>query len=77
MVQFAYDHPGFVLGHGLEGQVRFQLEAQAETTYHAGGMFYEPPGSVHLVSANASAEQRARLLALVFAEKGSPLSVPA
>jgi quercetin dioxygenase-like cupin family protein len=70
-------HPGFVLGYVLEGQVRFQLEGQAETTYRAGEMFYEPPGSVHLVSANASAEHQARLLAMVFAPKGSTLSLPA
>ena len=70
-------HPGFVLGYVLEGQVRFQLEGQPETTYRAGEMFYEPPGSVHLVSANASAEHRARLLAMVFAQKGTKLSLPA
>jgi quercetin dioxygenase-like cupin family protein len=40
-------------------------------------MFFEPPDSVHLISANASTDRPAKLLALIFAEKGSTLSLPA
>jgi quercetin dioxygenase-like cupin family protein len=40
-------------------------------------MFYEPPGSIHQVSANASATKPARMLAMVFAKKGVPRSMPA
>ena len=42
-----------------------------------GHMFYEPPGSTHEVSKNASNTQPAKLLALIFAKKGVPLSAPA
>jgi quercetin dioxygenase-like cupin family protein len=69
-------HPGFVLGYVLEGEVRSGLRGQPERIYAAGEMFYEPPHSEHLVSANASKDRRARLLALIFAEKGSTLSIP-
>jgi len=70
-------HPGFVLGYVLEGEVRFQLKGGQERICKTGEMFYEPPGSVHLVSANASSTNKARLLAMVFAEKGQMLSMPA
>lgn len=70
-------HPGFVLGYVLEGEIRFQLRGGPLTTYRAGEMFYEAPGSVHAVSANASKNKRAKILAMVFAEKGKPITTPA
>ena len=39
-------------------------------------MFYEPPGATHEVSKNASQTEPARLLALIFAKKGSTLTTP-
>ena len=72
----AHRHPGFVLGYILEGEIEFQLAGQTKTTYGVGQMFYEPPGARHLVSANASAVKPARMLAMVFAEKGKPTSAP-
>ena len=47
-------HPGFVLGYVVDGQFRFGLEGQPETTLHAGEAFYEPPGALHTISASAS-----------------------
>jgi quercetin dioxygenase-like cupin family protein len=70
-------HPGFVLGYVLEGTVRFALKGQPERVVETGQMFYEPPGSVHQVSSNASNEKPARLLALIFAERGEQLTRPA
>jgi quercetin dioxygenase-like cupin family protein len=70
-------HPGFVLGYILQGEVAFQLQGGPRHVYRVGDMFYEPPGSVHLVSSNASATEPARMLAMVFAEKGVPRSAPA
>jgi quercetin dioxygenase-like cupin family protein len=61
----------------LEGEIRFQLRGQPEKTFRAGEMFFEPPGSVHQVSANASSSKPARLLALIFAEQGAQLTKPA
>jgi hypothetical protein len=39
-------------------------------------MFIESPGELHAVSANASTTRPAKLLALLLAEKGKPLTTP-
>ena len=70
-------HPGFTLAYVLEGAVVAKVTGQQEHTYTVGQMFYEPPGSVHEVSRNASQTQPARLLALIFAKKGLPKTSPA
>ncbi|MCM3880026.1 MAG: cupin domain-containing protein [Vicinamibacterales bacterium] len=70
-------HPGFTLAYVLEGAVIAKVTGQEERTYTAGQMFYEPPGSVHEVSRNASQTQPAKLLALIFAKKGLPKTSPA
>jgi quercetin dioxygenase-like cupin family protein len=70
-------HAGFVLAYVLEGAIVTKISDQPETTYQTGQMFYEPPGSTHEVSRNASQTARARLLAMIFAKKGSTLTTPA
>ena len=71
-------HPGFVLAYVLEGAVVTKISDQGEEkTYTVGQMFYEQPGATHEVSKNASATQPARLLAMIFAKKGEPLTRPA
>ena len=73
----AHRHPGFVLAYVLEGTVIAKISGQGEErTYTAGQMFYEQPGATHEVSKNASQTQPARLLALIFAKKGSTLTTP-
>jgi quercetin dioxygenase-like cupin family protein len=70
-------HPGFVLAYVLEGAVVARISGQGEEkTYTAGQMFYEQPGATHEVSKNASQTQPARLLAMIFAKKGSTLTTP-
>ena len=70
-------HAGFVLAYVLEGAVVAKISGQGdEKTYTAGQMFYEPPGATHEVSKNASQTEPARLLALIFAKKGSTLTTP-
>jgi quercetin dioxygenase-like cupin family protein len=69
-------HIGFVFGYVLDGELRFKVDGGEETTYHAGQMFYEKPGSTHRVSANASTTKPARFLAMVFVDKTKPLTVP-
>jgi quercetin dioxygenase-like cupin family protein len=74
----AHRHPGFVLAYVLEGAVVARISGQGEEkTYTAGQMFYEQPGATHEVSKNASQTQPARLLAMIFAKKGSTLTTPA
>jgi len=70
-------HPGFTLVYVLEGSVVAKITGQEERTFKTGEMFYEPPGAVHEVSRNASQTSPARLLALNFARKGQPRTMPA
>lgn len=72
-----HHHPGFVLAYVLEGAIVTKISDQLETTYKTGQMFYEPPGSTHQVSRNASKTEPAKLLAMIFAKKGLPLVTPA
>jgi quercetin dioxygenase-like cupin family protein len=73
----AHQHPGFVLAYVLEGAVVAKISGQGEErTYTVGQMFYEQPGATHEVSKNASQTEPARLLAMIFAKKGSTLTVP-
>jgi len=70
-------HPGFVLAYVLEGAIVAKISGQGEErTYTTGQMFYEQPGATHEVSKNASQTQPARLLAMIFAKKGSTLTTP-
>jgi len=69
-----HHHTGFVLAYVLEGRIVSKVSGQEEKTYLPGEMFYEPPGSTHEVSNNASESQPAKLLALIFAKKGVQLT---
>jgi len=72
-------HPGFVIGYVLEGQYSFAVNDQAPTVVNAGQMFFESfdaPGEVHSGSANASATQPVKFLAIVFTKKGDPVTIP-
>ena len=61
----------------LEGAMVARISMQGpEKTYTAGQMFYEQPGATHEVSKNASQTQPAKLLAMIFAKKGSTLTTP-
>jgi quercetin dioxygenase-like cupin family protein len=72
-----HHHAGFVLAYVLEGSVITKISGQGdEKTYNVGQMFYEPPGATHEVSKNASQTVPAKLLAMIFAKKGSTLTTP-
>ena len=71
-----HHHAGFVLAYVLEGEIVTKISGQEERTYRVGEMFFEPPGSTHEVSNNASATQPAKLLAMIFAKKGVQLTTP-
>jgi quercetin dioxygenase-like cupin family protein len=71
-----HHHAGFVLAYVLEGNIVTKVSGQEERTYKPGEMFFEPPGSTHEVSRNASQSQPARLLAMIFAKKGVQLTMP-
>ena len=73
----AHRHAGFVLAYVLKGEIVTKVSGQGPAkTYKTGEMFFEPPGSVHEESANASQTEPAQLLAMIFAKKGSTLTTP-
>jgi quercetin dioxygenase-like cupin family protein len=70
-----HSHPCAVIGHVVAGALRTQVKGQSEMTYQAGGTFYEAPNGIHLVSANASTTQPAKLLAYLICDRNAPLSI--
>lgn len=72
----AHRHPGITIAYVLEGEVRSKVGDDPERTYKTGEMWIETPNQLHAVSGNASQTQPARLLAILLAEKGKPLTTP-
>ncbi len=70
-------HPGITIAYVLEGEIRSKIGDEPEQTYTVGQMFLETPGQLHAVSGNASNTRPAKLLALLLAEKGKPLTTAA
>jgi quercetin dioxygenase-like cupin family protein len=73
----AHRHPGHHnFGYVLEGAYKIKLDNGAERILKKGETFYEAPGQLHAVSRNASDTEPAKVLVLVLAESGKPLTVP-
>ena len=73
----AHRHAGSVYAYILSGAVRSKNSATgAARVYKAGEGFFEPPGSTHLISENASKTEPARLLAVFVANDGATLTTP-
>jgi len=69
-----HHHAGSVWAYVLSGAIRSQNSATGPAkVYRAGESFFEPPGSEHVVSENASATEPASLLAVHIADDGAPL----
>jgi quercetin dioxygenase-like cupin family protein len=70
-------HPGHhIVGYVLEGSYRIKVDDGPEKVLSKGDTFYEAPGQLHAVSRNASDTAPARILAVIIAESGKPLTVP-
>src|ERR1700758_4626052 len=66
-----HHHAGSVLVYVLSGEVRSENSATGPAkVYKAGETFFEPAGSTHLVSENASATEPATILAVFVADDG-------
>jgi quercetin dioxygenase-like cupin family protein len=52
-----------------------RVKAEPEGTFGVGDSFYEPPDSVHIVSANASQSRVAKFIAFFVCDRDTPLSV--
>jgi hypothetical protein len=64
-----------VFAYVLSGTIRSENSATGPArVYKAGESFFEPPGSEHLVSENASTTEPASLLAVFVADDGAQLT---
>jgi len=70
----AHRHAGSVTAYVTKGEIRSQLGGGPVETFGAGQSFFEPPGSTHLVSANASNTEPAELIAVFVADEGAQLT---
>jgi len=74
----SHAHAGSVYAYVLSGKVRSENSVTGPVrVYSAGEGFFEPPGSVHTISENASDAEPATLLAIFVADDGAELSRPA
>jgi len=70
-------HAGSVFAYVLSGSIRSENSATGPAkVYATGEAFFEPPGSVHLVSENGSSTEPASLLAIFVADDGAQLTKP-
>jgi quercetin dioxygenase-like cupin family protein len=70
-----HHHAGSVFAFVLSGSIRSENSATGPAkVYHVGETFFEPLGSAHLVSENASATERASLSAVFVADDGAALT---
>jgi quercetin dioxygenase-like cupin family protein len=67
-------HAGSVTAYITRGQIRSQLGGGPVETFQVGQSFFEPPGSTHMVSANASTTEPAELIAVFVADEGAELT---
>jgi quercetin dioxygenase-like cupin family protein len=71
----AHRHAGSVLAYVLSGEIRSENSATGPAkVYKAGEAFFEPPGSEHLISENASKTEPASHLAIFIADDGAKLT---
>jgi quercetin dioxygenase-like cupin family protein len=70
----AHRHAGSVTAYITKGEIRSQLGGGPLETFKVGQSFFEPPGSTHLVSANASNTEPAELIAVFVADEGAQLT---
>ena len=71
----AHHHAGSVFAYVLSGAIRSENSATGPVkVYKTGESFFEPSGSRHLVSENASATEPARMLVVFVADDGAQLT---
>jgi quercetin dioxygenase-like cupin family protein len=67
-------HAGSVTAYVTKGEIRSQLGGGPVEIFKVGQSFFEPPGTTHLVSANASNTEPAELIAVFVADEGAQLT---
>ncbi|AZF58656.1 cupin domain-containing protein [Pseudomonas sp. R11-23-07] len=71
-----HSHTGTAVAYVLEGAVTSRVNDEKAVTYKAGESFYEPAGSRHFESSNASQTQPARLLVVMVLDDKAEVLTP-
>lgn len=72
----AHKHEGTAMAYVLSGSIISQVKGQKAITYKAGEFWYEPAGSEHLVSKNASTTKPAKLLVFMVLAPDEKVLIP-
>ncbi|MFJ2390370.1 cupin domain-containing protein [Pseudomonas koreensis] len=72
----AHKHDGTAMAYVLEGEVISQVKGEQAITYKKGQFWYEPAGSEHLVSKNASTTKPAKLLVFMVLAPDEQVLIP-
>jgi quercetin dioxygenase-like cupin family protein len=67
-------HGGTVTAYITKGQIKSQLNDGPVEIFNVGQTFFEPMGTIHRVSANASNTEWAELIAVFVADEGAQLT---
>ena len=73
----SHQHPGPTFGYVVKGSILWAIDGQPAQTLTVGQTFFEPLGSIHSTSANASATEPAVISVVIVGKTGEPLSKPA
>jgi quercetin dioxygenase-like cupin family protein len=76
-VSASHQHPGPTFGYVVRGSIKWAIDGEPAKTLTAGQSFFEPLGSVHSTSANASSTEPAVISVVIIGKTGEPLSKPA
>ncbi|AZE67482.1 Cupin domain protein [Pseudomonas synxantha] len=71
-----HSHTGTAVAYVLEGQITSRVNEEKAITYKAGESFYEPAGSRHFESSNASQTQPAKLLVVMVMDDKAEVLTP-
>jgi quercetin dioxygenase-like cupin family protein len=72
----AHRHPGHhTFGYVVEGSYELGVNGQPTRMLKAGDVFYEPPGALHSVSRNASADKPLKIVVFMVADQSKPSTV--
>jgi quercetin dioxygenase-like cupin family protein len=69
-----HHHGGSVTVYVLAGTIRSQLDGGPVLDYPAEATFFEPPGTIHTLTANPSAKEPARFMAIHVIDDGVELT---
>ena len=70
-------HPGHhTFGYVIEGTYEIRVDDGPVRQLGPGGSFYEPPGSLHAVSRNPSADKPVKYLVIQIGDPSKPRTVP-